>query len=169
MLTNIHLLPECTIQENTREDIFCSHSPSCSLRTHAPPRFQNVEVLSAVSSSSVMSLILSPPDVLQAVCFIECCIAAPQASKQGGCAQHMTWNGMAARGQAVTRFWFCNNNLPSMPLSHAPLTSPHPGVWGNLCGTAPSSAIFMAFYEPVKHAVQVGQALSHICWNPTSV
>jgi solute carrier family 25 S-adenosylmethionine transporter 26 len=27
------------------------------------------------------------------------------------------------------------------------------GVWGNLVGVAPSSAIFMAFYEPVKQAV----------------
>lgn len=27
------------------------------------------------------------------------------------------------------------------------------GVWGNLAGVAPSSAIFMAFYEPVKHWV----------------
>jgi solute carrier family 25 S-adenosylmethionine transporter 26 len=27
------------------------------------------------------------------------------------------------------------------------------GVWGNLAGAAPSSAIFMAFYEPVKQAV----------------
>lgn len=28
------------------------------------------------------------------------------------------------------------------------------GVWGNLAGVAPSSAIFMACYEPVKLAVQ---------------
>ncbi|KAG2484718.1 hypothetical protein HYH03_016465 [Edaphochlamys debaryana] len=28
------------------------------------------------------------------------------------------------------------------------------GVWGNLAGVAPASAIFMAFYEPVKQAVQ---------------
>jgi hypothetical protein len=32
------------------------------------------------------------------------------------------------------------------------------GVWGNLVGVAPSSAIFMAFYEPVKQAVH--QAVS---------
>lgn len=30
------------------------------------------------------------------------------------------------------------------------------GVWGNLAGVAPASAIFMAFYEPTKKAVQVG-------------
>jgi len=29
------------------------------------------------------------------------------------------------------------------------------GVWGNLAGVAPSSAIFMAFYDPIKKAVQV--------------
>lgn len=28
------------------------------------------------------------------------------------------------------------------------------GVWGNLAGVAPASAIFMAFYEPIKQAVQ---------------
>lgn len=28
------------------------------------------------------------------------------------------------------------------------------GVWGNLAGVAPASAIFMAFYEPTKKAVQ---------------
>jgi hypothetical protein len=27
------------------------------------------------------------------------------------------------------------------------------GVWGNLAGVAPSSALFMAVYEPVKQAV----------------
>ena len=27
------------------------------------------------------------------------------------------------------------------------------GVWGNLVGVAPASAIFMAVYEPVKQAV----------------
>ena len=37
------------------------------------------------------------------------------------------------------------------------------GVWGNLAGVAPSSAIFMAVYEPVK---QVG-APAHAClWQP---
>lgn len=31
------------------------------------------------------------------------------------------------------------------------------GIWGNLAGVAPSSAIFMAFYEPIKQYVQKNQ------------
>ncbi|EFN52011.1 hypothetical protein CHLNCDRAFT_27414, partial [Chlorella variabilis] len=38
------------------------------------------------------------------------------------------------------------------------------GVWGNLVGVAPSSAIFMAVYEPVKQAVmrRVGEQQSYL-------
>jgi hypothetical protein len=37
------------------------------------------------------------------------------------------------------------------------------GVWGNLAGVAPSSAIFMAVYEPVK---QVGAPARACLWQP---
>ncbi len=37
------------------------------------------------------------------------------------------------------------------------MTARPAGVWGNLAGVAPASAIFMAFYEPTKLAVQVKQ------------
>ena len=58
--------------------------------------------------------------------------------------------------------------LPPTPATPPPLTFPrarallqagggralYAGVWGNLAGVAPASAIFMAVYEPVKRAVQ---------------
>jgi len=40
------------------------------------------------------------------------------------------------------------------------------GVWGNLAGVAPSSALFMAVYEPVKQAVYARTSEEQHFWGP---
>lgn len=40
------------------------------------------------------------------------------------------------------------------------------GVWGNLAGVAPSSALFMAVYEPVKQWVYARTSEDQQFWGP---
>lgn len=40
----------------------------------------------------------------------------------------------------------------------------HAGVWGNLAGVAPASAIFISVYEPVKQMVEKEVSEDQVRW-----